>query len=283
MEISADKIYLLILIPIIIAAAVFIIKKYMKGNRYIYTGTVLRILTVTALILSLSGMSIVDKASDDTTLFLVDVSDSTSGQSKAISEFINSAQSNKDGSDKTAVSLFGGRSVTVVPPTDEYVNVNLSNSSTDNENTNIEAAIKQAASVFDKRTNKRLVIITDGSETRGDGTSARNVLKNENIQTLIYDVSGGVTSEAGIREISLPQYVNINMNYDVSVIVDSIGSQQAELRLYRGTSLVLNEKVTLKDGENRYIFTDMADKGGGITYRAEIVPQDDTFYQNNTV
>ena len=49
----------------------------------IYTGTVLRILTVTALILSLSGMSIVDKASDDTTLFLVDVSDSTSGQSKA--------------------------------------------------------------------------------------------------------------------------------------------------------------------------------------------------------
>ncbi len=283
MEISADKIYLLILIPIIIAAAVFVIKKYMKGNRYIYTGTVLRILTVTALILSLSGMSIVDKASDDTTLFLVDVSDSASGQSKAISEFINSAQSNKDGSDKTAVSLFGGRSVTVVAPTDEYVNVNLSNSSTDNENTNIEAAIKQAASVFDKRTNKRLVIITDGSETRGDGISARNVLKNENIQTLIYDVSGGVTSEAGIREISLPQYVNINMNYDVSVIVDSIGSQQAELRLYRGTSLVLNEKVTLKDGENRYIFTDMADKGGGITYRAEIVPQDDTFYQNNTV
>ena len=68
MEISADKIYLLILIPIIIAAAVFVIKKYMKGNRYIYTGTVLRILTVTALILSLSGMSIVDKASDDTTL-----------------------------------------------------------------------------------------------------------------------------------------------------------------------------------------------------------------------
>ena len=153
MEISADKIYLLILIPIIIAAAVFVIKKYMKGNRYIYTGTVLRILTVTALILSLSGMSIVDKASDDTTLFLVDVSDSASGQSKAISEFINSAQSNKDGSDKTTVSLFGGRSVTVVPPTDEYVNVNLSNSSTDNENTNIEAAIKQAASVFDKRTN----------------------------------------------------------------------------------------------------------------------------------
>ena len=52
MEISADKIYLLILIPIIISAAVFVIKKYMKGNRYIYTGTVLRILTVTALILS---------------------------------------------------------------------------------------------------------------------------------------------------------------------------------------------------------------------------------------
>lgn len=283
MEISVDKIYLLILIPIIIAAAVIILKKFMKGNRYVYTSTVLRTLTVAALILSLSGMSVVDKAKDDTTLFLVDVSDSVSGQREKISDFINSAQSHKAGSDKTAVSLFGGRAVTVVAPTDEYVNVNLSNSSTENENTNIEAAIKQAASVYDESTNKRLVLITDGSQTRGDGISARNVLKNDNIQTLIYDISGDVKNEAGIREISLPQYVNINMSYDVTVIVDSIGSQDADLRLYRGSSIVLNERVSLKDGENRFVFTDMADKGGGITYRAEIVPSNDTFYQNNTV
>lgn len=283
MEISADKIYLLILIPIIVAAAVIIIRKYMKGNRYLYTGTVLRTLTIIALIFSLSGMSVVDKANNDTTLFLVDTSDSVSNQSKKIADFINSAQANKKSSDKTAVALFGGRAITAVNPTEEYVNVNLNNSSVDNENTNIESAIKHAASVFDKSTNKRLVIITDGAETRGDGVSARNILKNENIQTLIYDISGGVKSEAGIREVSLPQYVNINMNYDVTVIVDSIGSQQAELRLYRGSALVLNEKVNLKDGENRYVFADMADKGGGITYRAEIVPSNDTFYQNNTV
>ena len=73
------------------------------------------------------------------------------------------------------------------------------------------------------------------------------------------------------------------MSYDVTVIVDSIGSGQADLRLYRGTALVLNERVTLKDGENRFVFTDIAQSGGGVTYRAEIVPQDDTFYQNNTV
>ena len=283
MAIDADKIYLLILIPILIAAAVFITKKYLKGGRYTNTSTVLRLLTVAALICSLSGMSVVDKANNDTTLFLVDISDSAANEADKISEFINSAQSHKKSGDKTAVSLFGGRAVTAVPPTDEYTTVNLKNSSTDNENTNIESAIKQAAAIFDKDTNKRLVLITDGSETRGDGISARNTLKTENIQTLIYDISGNIESEAGIREISLPQYVNINMNYDVSVIVDSIGSQQAELRLYRGTALVLNEKVTLKNGENRYVFTDIATKGGGVTYRAEIVPENDTYYQNNTV
>lgn len=82
-------------------------------------------------------------------------------------------------------------------------------------------------SVFEEDTKKRLVLITDGSETKGDAVSIRNMLKNENIQTLIYDVSGNVKQEAGIREIALPQYVNINMEYDVNVIVDSIGSQKA--------------------------------------------------------
>lgn len=127
-------------------------------------------------------------------------------------------------------------------------------------------------SVFEEDTKKRLVLITDGSETKGDAVSIRNMLKNENIQTLIYDVSGNVKQEAGIREIALPQYVNINMEYDVNVIVDSIGSQKANLRLYRGTSLVLNEQVNLRDGENRYVFT-VRRKGGGITYHAEIVPK----------
>ena len=125
-------------------------------------------------------------------------------------------------------------------------------------------------SVFEEDTKKRLVLITDGSETKGDAVSIRNMLKNENIQTLIYDVSGNVKQEAGIREIALPQYVNINMEYDVNVIVDSIGSQKANLRLYRGTSLVLNEQVNLRDGENRYVFTDKAEKGGGITYHSHL-------------
>ena len=55
MAISTDKVYLLILIPIVIAAVIFLMKKYIKRDRYVNTGTVLRTLTVIALILSLSG------------------------------------------------------------------------------------------------------------------------------------------------------------------------------------------------------------------------------------
>ena len=97
------------------------------------------------------------------------------------------------------MSVFGGRAVTTVLPTDEYVNVNLDTASVEKENTNIESAIKQAMSVFEEDTKKRLVLITDGSETKGDAVSIRNMLKNENIQTLIYDVSGNVKQEAGIK------------------------------------------------------------------------------------
>ena len=283
MEINIDKIYLLILIPVIIAVFIFFKKKYIKSDRYINTSSFIRIITVITLILSLSGVSVTDKARDNTTLFMADISDSTKNSTSKIAEFIDSAQQEKRNGDKTAVSVFGGRAVTTVSPTDEYVNVNLDTASVEKENTNIESAIKQAMSVFEEDTKKRLVLITDGSETKGDAVSIRNMLKNENIQTLIYDVSGNVKQEAGIREIALPQYVNINMEYDVNVIVDSIGSQKANLRLYRGTSLVLNEQVNLRDGENRYVFTDKAEKGGGITYHAEIVPENDNFYQNNSV
>ena len=115
--IDADKIYLLIFIPIIIIAAVFITKKFIKGDRYINTSTALRTVTVISLILSLSGMSVTDRAKNDTTLFLADISESVSAQKERVAEFINSAQSHKETGDKTAVSLFGGRAVTAVSPT----------------------------------------------------------------------------------------------------------------------------------------------------------------------
>lgn len=283
MALSADKIYFLILIPILVAAIIFLTKRYVKRDRYTNLSTVIRTLTVILLILSLSGMSVVDKARNETTVYLADISDSSGNTAGKIAAFIESAQSDKASGDKTAVALFAGRAVTIVQPTDDYVTVNPDTASVNKENTNIESAIKHAMSIYDKDTKKRLVLITDGSETKGDAVSVRNLLKTENVQTLIYDISGETESEAGIREIALPQYVNINMNYDVNVIIDSIGSQRANLRLYRGSALAVNEDIDLKDGENRFVFTDKAEKGGGITYHAEITPERDTFYQNNSI
>lgn len=283
MALNADNAFPLILIPVLIIAAVLLIKKKtVKSDRYVKMSTFLRILTVIVLIFSMSGISVVDKARDNTTLFLTDISDSTKTTTQKVASFIDEAQSNKKNGDKTAVTVFGSRPATIVPPTTEYTTINLDAPSVGKENTNIETAVKLASSVYDDDTKKRLVLITDGAETKGDVLSLRNMLKSENIQTLIYDISNSVDSEAGLREISLPQYVNINMEYDVNVIIDSIGSQSAEFRLYRGTTLVVNETISLKDGENRYVFTDKAVKGGGITYHAEISPEKDTFYQNNS-
>ena len=79
MALNADKAYLLILIPIIIAAAVFIIKKgIVKGSRYTWVSTVIRIITASFLIMALSGMSIIYKEKDDTKIFFAFLSYSTS-------------------------------------------------------------------------------------------------------------------------------------------------------------------------------------------------------------
>lgn len=284
MALNVDNVFLLILIPVIIIAAIMLLRmSIVKSDRYVKTGTILRTITIALLILSTCGMTVVDKAKDNSTIFVTDISDSTKTTTQKVASFINDAQSNKSNGDKTAVIVFGSRAVTIVPPTAEYTTVNLNAPSVGKENTNIETAVKLASSVYENDTKKRLVLITDGSETKGDVLSLRNMLKTENIQTLVYDISNSVESEAGVREVSLPQYVNINMEYDVNVVIDSIGSQQSVLRLYRGTSLVANETIKLKDGENRYVFTDKAEKGGGIIYHAEITPEKDTFYQNNSV
>lgn len=60
---------------------------------------------------------------------MADISDSTKNSTSKIAEFIDSAQQEKRNGDKTAVSVFGGRAVTTVLPTDEYVNVNLDTAS----------------------------------------------------------------------------------------------------------------------------------------------------------
>ena len=145
--------------------------------------------------MALSGMSIIDKAKNDTTIFLADVSDSTSVSTSKLESFIDSAQEHKKNGDKTAVVAFASRPITVLPATNEYNAVKLDTPTAGKESTDIESAIKSAATIYDKNTNKRMVLMTDGQETKGDVVSLRNMLKSDSISLLVYDISNAVKTK----------------------------------------------------------------------------------------
>ena len=151
------------------------------------------------------------------------------------------------------------------------------------DNSDIAGALKEARQLVGER--GRIVLLSDGAQTRGDALAAAQALGIP-IDTLAYPTPA--RPEIWVADMDVPRTLREGEEYTIGVVVGSSQAAEAQLAIDDGTAQLVAEQVRLSPGENRLTYQARAGAPGILRLRATLAPNsdgggggDDTFVQNN--
>ncbi len=278
---SVEKPIYLLLLPILLVAIVWIMRKAYFSSNYkkgIILG--LRGFILLLLVLAMAGLQRKQAVPEITTIFAVDGSHSTKEVQKDILQFIQMAQQYKTKNDKIGIVYFGENAAVEVAPAEE-VNFDGFYSFIEGSFTNIGEGIKLASTLIPQHTRKKIVLISDGQENVEGGIQQAKLLADQGVRIDVLPMKQAITEEVQVTEVRVPKHLKKHQQFDIEVAIDSFVDTEGNLKLFRGKMLLSTQRITVRKGENKFIFSDEADQGGAIIYKAELEPDADTLSQNN--
>ncbi|MBE5925325.1 MAG: VWA domain-containing protein [Lachnospiraceae bacterium] len=244
---------------------------------------VIRAILLGLIALSIAGISVTGRHKRIETIFLVDVSDSMSGNIDDVEKYLKENLKKMPKKNNCAVVLFGKNTLVeqFMSGTKDFFGIESMPTTTA---TNIENAITSACSMFKDGATKRLILITDGCENEGNINLAAANVANNDVKLYSIEMENSVTGseEVYIDGLDTPSVIHAGDHYNVTVTVMSNVETDATLFLYSGRISKGQKEIHLTKGSNRFVFEDVGEEGTIAQYKAVIEPNNDTIKVNNT-
>ena len=244
-----------------------------------YVPVILHMVICTLLVLCLSGLTFVNSTNEQSVMILMDLSDSTADSHGQIVAYANSI---KDGMDAPCgIIAFAGDSVYGVKLKNGNSKATLTHVLA--ADTDIAAAMEYAASLLPSDTNRRIILLSDGKQTRGDAAATACALakKGLRIDAVYFESTYLDTAEMQISDVSLPDNVYAGDPIDILVTVDSNVTGEVEVVLSDGEDEIARTAVSIQTGSNSVSFSTVADKAGVHAYNVSLVTENDSMSVNN--
>jgi Mg-chelatase subunit ChlD len=236
---------------------------------------------VVLLVLALAGFRIGSSGDKVAVVFLVDASDSVGagGVDRALT-FVEEATKAKRRGDLVSVVAFGREPRLEFGMTDRP-SVGPLAARPDRGATDLSRALRLAAALFPEGTKRRIVVLTDGRETRGDARREAARLAREGIviEGLTLEQPGG--ADALIEAFDGPARARRGEAYKLAVTVRSAVAGPAHLNVTRDGVNVYDADRTLKAGRTTIPLVERASKPGINRYVARLTAATDAVPQNN--
>lgn len=243
----------------------------------------LRGLIVTALVLALAGIQIVQRSSTNCTLFVVDASYSIprSDRQHAL-EYINESVKNMQGPDKVGVVTVGGDARLAFEPA-EKGKVLCEITVSDGSQTNLARGITTALSYFPDNAARRIVLVTDGNETTGSLLEAARSAVTDDTPVDVIPVGAEPDNESLLERMLTPPTAKRDEPFPLKVVATSVQGGKGTVKLYRNNKYIGEERVELKAGKNVVELPQKVTTPGFYTYEARLTMDggQDTVEENN--
>jgi Ca-activated chloride channel homolog len=251
-----------------------------KGRKR--TAFVLRAVLAGSLVLALAGPQLWRPNRGVAVVFVVDRSHSVSEAERARSDaFVDRALSGLGPDDVGAVVAFGATPVIESMPSGRR-SVSAARAKIDGAASDLASALRLASAAMPDGKAKRIVVVTDGNETRGDAVQAAEAAAVEGIQ--IDTVTLGVdekSAEAAVVELRAPSERRAGEPFEVRAVLESTVGQDAELVLDRDGVVVSRTPVRLSPGKTTVVVPQKLEGAGFYRYRASLVAAKDRDNRNN--
>ena len=148
--------------------------------------------------------------------------------------------------------------------------------------TDIGAALRLASALFPDDAQKRIVLLSDGNDTTGDGQTEAALAASRGIQIETRRIGLGDVEEVLVERLTTPSTARLGEAVPVVVEVRSTVAQTATVRLFANGTLVQTKPVELVAGLNTIPFADVKPvEAGFIRFRAVVEAARDTFSEND--
>ena len=146
---------------------------------------------------------------------------------------------------------------------------------------NLEQGLEVAAALVPSATPARILLVSDGTETRGEVGRVLPHLVRRGIPVDVMPVRGIPAGEVFVENLFVPRRVHAADPFRLTGIVYSDGRITSTLRIYRSRQLWIEQDVELLPGRNRIEAVSIEDEPGSYLYEVEVEAAGDTIRENN--
>ena len=246
-------------------------------NRF-YLGV--RAVAVLLLLLALFGVSVRRRDAVNTTVFLVDISESNERNLSAMEKDLREALGKMPKDNQYGIVTFGKNALVEQFLTKENHFTQIM-SLPDREATNFEEAVSRALTMIPAGGAGRIVVLTDGRETKGDLTKMASALLSGRIELLarIYETKAG--QDAYVEHVELPAYLYRGDLYSMTVTVESNYETEARLQIWTGEVQREEYAVHLNRGSNQFRFRQEVTGENVESFEVRLIADGDTCGEND--
>ena len=150
------------------------------------------------------------------------------------------------------------------------------------EETDIEAALQAPAAQIGPGRQGKILLISDGNQTRGEASRALAYLRARGIAVSVAPVSlARGRNEIYLSELLLPQEVESGAVFEIKGAVETLAPAPARVKLLRDGVIRREEALSLAPGANWVGFHDSLVEPGSHTYELWVESPADTLTENN--
>lgn len=269
---------LLIICLILLAAEWYLYRRQTRGRERFYAAV--RAGSAALVLLALLGVSVSRSDRVTTTVFLVDLSKSNEQNLPAMEEYLNRVIGEMPGKNQYGIVTFGKDSVVDQFLTRENSFAGIL-SLPDKTATNFETAMSRALAMLPAGGAGRVVVLTDGKETKGELAATASALLARDAQLLALTWESVQGQDAYVENVELPGYLHQGDAYTMTVTVDSNYETDAQLQIYMGSIQTQSYDVHLNRGENRFQFRQTVTGENIESFEVRVAAEGDSCEENN--
>lgn len=243
-----------------------------------------RIAAFCLVVLALAGLTLSTRLPDDrlSLIALLDVSQSIDAKGRAWQDdYVERAVGVLAPGDELGVVKFGRKAAVVQPPGTEHT-YPVDDDAVQPTATDIATALDTAMALFPPEVERRILLLSDGNETRGDSIAAipRALRSQVSIFAAVPPHAGG--ADASVEKLVVPPVVAAGAVFPIRVVLRNRGRARAgTLSLHLDGDLLGEEQLELEEGLNAVEIPYRMDGSGARRLRATISVADDAVRAND--
>lgn len=276
-----NPLYLLALIPLfaLFISLFFLINKNAKKRVRNIVSLVLHLIICTLFVFSGANLRVLNASTKTNVFILADVSYSNEENYNKIDDYIRQIQNQLDLGTKMGVICYG-KNYELLTHLGQHFS-SIKKNKVDTSATDLEGALLYANSLFPENDIKRLIIISDGSETDNNALNALEELLNNQVYIdAIYLKRPLQKNEIQINQVSYTEHTFLNHSEIAKVSIQASESCNTEATLYVNGEKISQGNLKLSKGINILSF-DLNTSEAGIYRYAIVLEAKDHNIKNN--